>query len=133
MVNTDTQANVAAVAKTRGGMTGRTVRTFLILAFVLGWGLGALMVVFQDQIESIFGEISGTNPVFILVVYSPAMAGLYLVWRHYGVEGLRSYSKRLTLWRMPGVWWLFLILGIPAAKYLGATINGTIGEFPFTP
>lgn len=133
MVNTKTQAEVAAATKTRGGMTGRTVRTFLILAFVLGWGLGALMVVFQSQIESIFGEISGTNPVFILVVYSPAMAGLYLVWRHYGVEGLRSYSKRLILWRMPSVWWLFLILGIPAAKYLGAAINGTIGEFPFTP
>ncbi|MGB8360256.1 MAG: CPBP family intramembrane glutamic endopeptidase, partial [Acidimicrobiia bacterium] len=68
-----------------------------------------------------------------LVVYSPAMAGLYLVWRHYGVEGLRSYSRRLTLWRMPGLWWLFLILGIPAAKYVGAAINGTIGEFPFNP
>jgi membrane protease YdiL (CAAX protease family) len=34
---------------------------------------------------------------------------------------------------MPSAWWLFLILGIPAVKYLGAAINGTIGEFPFTP
>jgi membrane protease YdiL (CAAX protease family) len=28
---------------------------------------------------------------------------------------------------------LFLILGIPAGKYLGAALNGTITDFPFDP
>ena len=114
-------------------MSMRTVRAFFALTFGLGWGLGLLMVLFTDQIEAIFGEISGTNPVFVLVVYSPAIAGVYLVWRHYGVEGLRGFFRRVTLWRLPGAWWLFLILGIPAVKYLGAAINGTIGEFPYSP
>ena len=80
-----------------------------------------------------FGEIGYTNPVFILVVYSPAIAGVYLVWRHYGTKGLGSFFRRFTLWRMPAVWWLFLVLGIPAGKYLGAALNGTITDFPFDP
>lgn len=115
------------------GMTFRTLRPFMGLAFGLGWGFGILMVLFSDQIESWFGEISGTNPVFIMTVWSPAFAGVYLVWRHYGREGLRTFFRRLTWWRMPSAWWLFLILGIPAVKYLGAAVNGTIGEFPYSP
>ena len=82
-------------------MTRRTLVAFFALAFGLGWGLGALMVVFNTQIESVFGEIGYTNPVFILVVYSPAIAGVYLVWRHYGTKGSRSLFRRFTLWRMP--------------------------------
>jgi hypothetical protein len=114
-------------------MTTRTLRAFFALAFGLGWGIAALMVVFQDQVEAIFGEISMTNPVFLLVVYSPAMAGIILVWRYYGREGLRSYFRRVTLWRMPRAWWAFLIVGIPAIVYTGAAIKGTATEFDFSP
>lgn len=123
-----------AVAHAGGSEMGmRTLRTFMIIAFGLGWAFGASLVVFTDQIEAVFGEISGTNPVFVLAVYSPAMAGVYLVWRHYGWDGLRSFFRRATLWRVPLAWWLLLILGIPAVKYVGAAINGTIGDFPFSP
>jgi uncharacterized protein len=89
------------------------------------------MVVFNTQLEPIFGEIGYTHPLFILVVYSPAVAGVYLVWRHYGTKGLRSFFRRCTLWRMPAAWWWFLVLGIPVGKYLGAALNGTITDFPF--
>jgi uncharacterized protein len=118
---------------TQRPMTPRTLVAFFALAFGLGWGVGALMVVFSTQIEAIFGEIGYTNPVFILVVYSPAIAGVYLVWRHYGTKGLGSLFRRFTLWRMPAGWWLFLVIGIPAGKYLGAALNGTITDFPFDP
>lgn len=122
-----------ATINRRPGMTFSALRSFMAITFGLGWGFGILMVVFSNQIEAIFGEISGTNPVFILTVWSPAFAGVYLVWRHHGREGLRSFFRRITLWRMPSAWWLFLILGIPAVKYLGAALNGTIGEFPYSP
>ena len=115
------------------GMTPKTLRTFFILTFALGWGTGILMVVFSSQIEAAFGPIGYTNPVFILVVYSPAIAGVWLVWRHYGTKGLGSFFRRLTLWRMPAPWWWFLILGIPAGKYIGAALNGTIDDFPYSP
>jgi uncharacterized protein len=118
----------------RRGMGFGTLGPFFALTFLLGWGVGMLMVAFQDQVETLFGPISGTNPVFVLIVYSPAIAGISLVWRHYGRSGLKSFFRRLTLLRMPAAWWVFLLLGIPAVKYLGAGMNGTVGgAFPFTP
>jgi membrane protease YdiL (CAAX protease family) len=115
-------------------MTGRTLIPFLALAFGLTWGIAALLILFVDQITAIFGEIDRSNPLIILAVYAPGIAGVFLVWRHYGLEGLGSFFKRLTLWRAPVKWWLFLILGIPAVVYTGAAIKGTIGDpFPFSP
>ena len=66
-------------------------------------------------------------------MYSPGFAGIFLVWRQYKLKGLGSFFRRLTLWRAPLVWWLFLILGIPAIVYTGAAIKGTINDpFPFS-
>ena len=119
---------------TRRGISFTSLVPFFALAYGLGWGFLALLILFTAQIEAIFGEVSGTNPVFILAVWSPAMAGVFLVWRHYDINGLGSYFRRLTLWRMPLAWWVFLVIGIPAVKYLGAAIKGTITDpFPFSP
>jgi membrane protease YdiL (CAAX protease family) len=116
------------------GMTIKTLVPFLALAFGLTWGIAALLILFTDQIVAIFGEISMSNPLFILAVYSPGFAGVFLVWRHYGFKGLGSFFRRLTLWRASRLWWLFLILGIPVIVYAGAAVKGTISDpFPFSP
>src|SRR5512133_30922 len=116
------------------GMSTRTLLAFFALAFGFCWGVASLLLVFADQLEPIFGPVSGTNPVFVLAVYAPGIAAVALVWRHFGVKGLGSFFKRVTLWRMPIGWWAFLLLGIPAVKYLGAAMNGTIDDpFPFSP
>ena len=114
-------------------MKTKTLVPFLAITFGLTWGIAALLILFTDQVVAIFGEITSSNPLYMLAVYSPAVAGIFLVWRNYGLKGLGSFFRRLTLWRMPKAWWLFLILGIPAFKYLGAALNGTISEFPFSP
>jgi membrane protease YdiL (CAAX protease family) len=114
-------------------MSLATLGWFFTLTFGLSWGLAGLLVLFPDQIEDIFGGVSDTNPLFILAVYAPGIVGLVLVWRHYGIAGLASFLRRLTLWRMPIWWWILLILGIPFLFYLAAAIQGTLGEpFPFT-
>ena len=118
----------------RREMTVRTLIPFLALTFGLTWGIAALLIFFTDQVVAVFGEISSTNPLFILAVYSPGIVGIFLVWRYYGLKGLGSFLRRLTLWRMPRVWWLFLIFGIPALAYLSAALNGSISDpFPFSP
>ena len=92
-----------------------------------------LLILFADQITAIFGEINQRNILIILAVYSPGIAGVFLVWRSYGLKGLGSFFRRLTLWRMPWGWWLFLILGIPVIFYIGAAIKGTINDpFPYS-
>ena len=123
-----------AVTKPRPTMTGKTLGPFLALAFGLTWGLAALLILFPDQLIALFGEPSTTNPLVILAVYSPGFAGIFLVWWHYGLKGLVGFFRRLTLWRAPAAWWLFLILGIPTVVYTGAAIKGTFGDpFPFSP
>jgi membrane protease YdiL (CAAX protease family) len=101
--------------------------------FAVTWVIGTLMVVFMDQIEAVFGPLGYTNPVFVLAVYSPGFVGVFMVWRHYGGRGLRSFFGRLGLWRMSPSWWLLLLLGMPAVFYAGAVVTGTVGDFPFDP
>jgi hypothetical protein len=114
-------------------MTVRTLIPFLALTFGLTWGLAALAILFPDQVAAIFGEFGLSNPLVILAVYAPGIAGVLLVAWHYGLKGLGSFFRRLTLWRMPLAWWLFLILGIPVIFFAGAAIKGTLGTaFPFS-
>jgi membrane protease YdiL (CAAX protease family) len=124
----------AVPAATTRGITFGTLGPFLALAFGLAWGLMGLYFLFPDQIEAAFGPVGYTNPLFILSVYAPGIAGVGLVWRHTGLRGLASYLRRLTLWRMPAAWWALLVLGIPAVKYAGAALNGRLGDpFPVAP
>ena len=107
---------------------------FLIITFGLTWGIAAILILFPDQVTSLFGELSMSNPLFILAVYSPGFAGVLLVWQTYGVKGLSSFFRRLTLWHGPWWGWMVTILSIPALMYLGAALKGTVSEpFPFSP
>ncbi len=115
-------------------MKTKTLVPFLAITFGLTWGLAALLILFYDQITVIFGEVTLTNPLTILAMYAPGIAGIFLVWRCCGLKGLGSFLRRLTLWRAPLPWWLFLFLGIPAVVYTAAALKGSISDlFPFSP
>ena len=114
-------------------MGPKTLGWFFGMAFGLSWGLAATAIFFADKLEPILGPIGYTNPLFVLAVYAPGLSGIALVLRHFGIRGFGSYLKRLTLWRMPLGWLAYLLVGIPAAFYLGAWIKGSSLAFPFSP
>lgn len=115
-------------------MTIKAVYPFFLISFGLTWGLASLLIFFNDQIVAVFGEVSSSNPLFILAVYAPAIAAFILVFHYYGLRGIGSFLRRLTLWRMPLGWWLFLVIGIPVLFYTASAITGTIAEpFPYSP
>ena len=123
----------AGIHVRHGELTTSSAWRFFAATFVISWGLGALVVTFMDQVEAWFGPMGYTNPAFILMVYAPGFIGIFMVWRHYGLAGLRAFFHRLTLWRMSAGWWLLLLVGMPAVFYAGAVITGTVGDFPFDP
>jgi membrane protease YdiL (CAAX protease family) len=130
-----TSAVYEPVRPDRGATLGtKSLIPFLALTFALTWGIVAILILFTDQIAAIFGEIGLSNPLIILAIYSPGLVGIFLVWRYYGLDGLGSFFRRLTLWRAPVPWWLFLLFGIPAIVYTGAAVKGTLSDpFPFSP
>ena len=131
-MNTAQELTTPAGTKT-AGMTGRSLLVFFIATFALSWGSGGLYVAFQEQVDAIFGPMGYTNPVFIFMVYAPAIVGVLMVLRHYGFTGLGSFFRRFTLTRMSFAWWFVLLLGMPAVFYAGAAISGTITDpFPFS-
>jgi membrane protease YdiL (CAAX protease family) len=112
----------------------RSLGLFLALTFGLTWGLAAAFMLYPERLEAVFGKMGYTNPLFVLAVYSPGFAGVFLVWRHYGLAGLVRYARRLTMWRMPRIWWAFLVIGVPALFYLGSALKGSISDpFPYSP
>src|SRR5688572_26827495 len=110
-----------------------TLVLFFALAFAITWSVAGAMLAFRDDVEALAGPISGHNPVFILAVWGPAIAAFILVTLRYGLAGLGSFLRRLTLWRMDWGWWAFLILSIPAARCFGAAMSGKPQPFPFSP
>ncbi|MEO7130658.1 MAG: type II CAAX endopeptidase family protein [Dermatophilaceae bacterium] len=104
--------------------TKRSLVAFFAASFILSWGMGLTYVMFQEPVEALFGEMGYTNPVFILMVYAPGIVAVVMVWRHAGVAGLRSFFRRFALWRMARVWWVVLLVGLPAVYYVGAALVG---------
>ena len=124
----------AIPSRPRTGMGTKTLLSFLGLTFGLSWVPMSLFMLFADQFTALFGEMSATNPVFLLAVYAPGISGIFLIWHHYGLKGLGNFFRRLFFWRASVQWWLFLLLGIPAIVYAAAAIKGTLTDpFPFSP
>lgn len=98
---------------------------FFLLTFALTWGLGAALVVFPDQLTAVFGELSVTNPLYLIMTWSPGLVGLLLVVLVTGLSGLRRYFGRLFDASVPTAWWAFVLLALPALKMTGALLNGT--------
>ena len=76
------------------------------------------------------GEPSARHPLFILAVYSPAIAAVILVTCYSGVSGLKWYLSRLLLWRCPLGWYALLLFGIPLIYLGGALVKGILTTGP---
>jgi uncharacterized protein len=89
-------------------MTIRSLPAFLLIAFGMAWTIIGLSIFYTDQTIAAFGPISERHPLFILSVYSPAIAALVVVFHAGGSEGFKRYLSRLFLWRCARPWYAFL-------------------------
>jgi len=104
---------------------------FLIIVFGVTWGLLGLYALAPETMNATFGEIGGDHPLFILCVYSPAIAAFSLVLYWGGLAGLKAFLSRLLLWRCPLPWALFLVVGIPLVFAAGSLVKGNLFTSPF--
>ena len=108
----------------------RIGQTQLLLVFGLAWSIFALFVLATDLVAAVFGELSGSHPLFILAVYSPAIAALLLLGAAAGLAGIRRFLSRLFLWRAPFWWYAFLVAGFPVISFAGAALKGNAMSAP---
>lgn len=104
---------------------------FLMITFGLAWGIFVLIIFFTSPIVRISGEITGHHPLFVLAVYSPAIAAVSVVASSTGIGGVKSLLSRLLLWRCSLGWYGFLIFGIPAIFVAGSLVKGNLFSDPF--
>ena len=74
-------------------MTGKTLVAFFAITFALAWGLLVAFIAIP-QIEGLFGPLGYTNPLYFLMVWAPAFAGVGLVARHHGIRGVGGLLRR---------------------------------------
>ena len=109
----------------------RSFVPFLLITFGLAWGIVGLYVFLPEFMGSVFGQLSGSHPLFYLAVYSPAIAAFILVARVGRLAGLRRFLGRALLWRCSAAWYAFLIIGIPLIFIGGSALRGNLRTEPF--
>lgn len=97
---------------------------FLLITFLIAWGILGFYIFFNDLAVRWLGPISGSHPLFFLAVWSPAIAGVSVILHRRGTAGLKRYLQRLRLWRLSIGWVLFILVGLPCVFFLGAYIKG---------
>ncbi|MGE0626079.1 MAG: CPBP family intramembrane glutamic endopeptidase [Pseudomonadales bacterium] len=105
---------------------GRLLAAFFGISFGVTWGIAAAFLAAPEFFTRQFGPLDQTNLFFIIAVYAPAMAGLFLVWLNFGAAGLGRYLSRLGRVRAPWPWYAWLVLGIPLLMLAGAAWKGTL-------
>lgn len=105
-------------------MKSKTLLPFLLITFLITWLLGGLYIIYPNGMREQFGELNHGNPLFLLAVYSPAIAAFFLILKDHGVSGLKKYLSRLRLWRVSIGWYCFIFFGTGIIYLVGALLKG---------
>jgi membrane protease YdiL (CAAX protease family) len=108
----------------RSEIPSRALVPFVLVTFLITWGVTGLYIVAPERAAAWFGEISGAHPLFFLATWAPAIAGLAVVAAYAGPRALLAFLSRLLMWRCPPAWWLFILLGLPLVFVAGSLIKG---------
>ncbi len=102
----------------------RHLIAFFALTFAITWGTAAFYFAFPRLVDAWFGGIQGvTHPLFLLAVYGPAIAAIAVIAATRGSAGLRAFSRRLLHLRVHPLWYVAVLLGLPASMLLARWIQ----------
>jgi uncharacterized protein len=94
---------------------------YFIIALAISWAVVATVV----------GLGLRSNALTIVAITAgPALSALVMTFACEGGLGVLRLLKRLVLWRVPAIWYLFALVGIPAIYILGtAILPGAVPSF----
>jgi hypothetical protein len=105
-------------------MKNKYLTIFLVITFGLCWGIASIFMIFNDFITNLFGDASFTNPIVMIALYSPSIAGLVV----YGLMGGSKAIKNLLgkfIPRKQDLIWFPIVIGM-ALLYLVCIHYGSI-------
>ena len=102
---------------------------------LIGYVLIALGISWAVVIAVIAFGLPTNFLTIVAITAGPALAGLIMTAVAEGGAGVVRLLRRLLLWRVPFVWYLFALAGIPAIFILGTVfLPGAVTSFdPLTP
>ncbi|MCU4653453.1 CPBP family intramembrane metalloprotease [Roseibacterium sp. SDUM158016] len=112
-----------------GNQSGHRVPSWAVVFFALGtfaitWSIIGGYIFFPETAVRLFGEISGSHPLYFAATWAPAIAGIAVVFAFTGLAGLRAFFSRLLMWRCAPGWWAFILVGLPLVFMAGSLIKG---------
>lgn len=102
---------------------------YFILTFAITWGLASLYFLFPTFFVRISGEMSVANPLFILAVWAPNIAGVVVVAVSEGKVAVVRLLKRFVPVHVSLVWYMLVLFLMPAAGVLINVITSTPIKF----
>ncbi len=97
---------------------------FLLLAFLITWGIGAFAIFLPAQFQVLIGELTDTSPIYFFAIAAPTISATILTFANDGLNGLKSLYKRLTHWQFGFKWYVLILLGMPVVGWVAARITG---------
>ena len=105
----------------------RELWIFFVAVFVWTWGIAALMVLAPDWVEATFGEMSASQPLFVLAVYAPSLLGVVLTAVFEGRSGLGRLLARLNPLRIAWWWYPLIIVAMLALSAVCGVVAWWLG------
>lgn len=111
-------------------ITTRSLLPFFLFTFLLTWGVIGLYVFLNEPMTRIFGQLTGTHPLFYLAVWSPGIVAFIIIFINAGRAGLQTFLRGMLRWKANWGWYLFLLVGIPVIFVGGSWLNGNLLNEP---
>jgi membrane protease YdiL (CAAX protease family) len=105
----------------RGGLLARHPLVFyFLIAFAFSW------LMFLPPVLTYYGVLNVAPSVFgvlgIVGLLGPSLSGLIMTAATEGGAGIRRLLRRIVLWRVGLVWYLFALIGLPLVMVLATII-----------
>ena len=105
----------------RGGLLARHPLVFyFLIAFVFSW------LMFLPPVLTYYGVLNVAPSVFgvlgIAGLLGPSLSGFIMTAATEGGAGIRRLLRRIVLWRVGLVWYLFALIGLPLVMVLATII-----------